>query len=164
MILRVYKDNNPNDIKILREKSIQISEITDEIKELAANMAETMYSAKGVGLAAPQIGKTISLFVYDISPERNNWNAFINPIITKKSEAMAIGSEACLSVPNYEAEVLRHKNITIEGTNLDGNQIVIETEDFPARVFQHETDHLQGQLYTDIAIPGTKKPAENFDV
>jgi len=164
MILKIYKDNEIDELKILRERSNDIPEVTDQIRQLAANMAETMYSAHGVGLAAPQVGQNISMFVYDVSPERNNWNALINPLIIEKSEEMCVGNEACLSVPDYEAEVIRHKKVIIEGINLDGQTVRIEAEDLPARVFQHETDHLVGQLYTDIAIPGTKKPAENFDV
>jgi peptide deformylase len=153
-------DNDP----ILRCQAREIKEITPELKILIKNMAETMYQARGCGLAAPQIGEPIALIVYDSSKEKNQCQALINPQITWKSSEMTQALEACLSVPGREGEVLRHQKVCVQGLNAQGKPVTIEAEGYAARIFQHEIDHLQGKLYTDIVIPGSLKPSENFDV
>jgi len=153
-------DNDP----VLRCQARLIMEITPEIQKLIKNMMETMYKAHGVGLAAPQVGESLALIVYDYSRDKNNCQALLNPEITWKSSEMMQGLEACLSVPGREGEVLRHQKVCVTGMDQNGKPLTIEAEGLLAKIFQHEIDHLHGRLYTDIAIPGTVKPAENFDV
>ena len=140
---------NPN--KILRKKSKNIS--LDNIKnkafqELLDNMLETMLKKDGVGLAAPQIGQNIRLFVINT---KNGPEFFINPVITKKSWTKEIAEEGCLSVPNFFGKVKRHRQIICEYTNRHGAKKKIEASGLMARVIQHENDHLDGILFIDTA-------------
>jgi peptide deformylase len=162
MILPIRKDldNDP----ILRCQVREIKELTPELKKLIKDMAETMYSARGVGLAAPQVGEPLAIIVYDASKEKNNCQALINPKITWKSSELMQGLEACLSVPGREGEVLRHQKVCVQAMDQNGKPVTYEVEGLMSKLFQHEIDHLHGRLYTDLVIPGTLKPSENFDV
>lgn len=131
---------------ILRKKSEEIKEITLKIKELALAMLEIMIKEKGIGLAASQIGELKRIIV--IQTERGP-KVFINPKIIKKSKETQIGEEGCLSLPELFLKIKRAKEVEIEFLNLRGEKIKIKTEGPPARVLQHEIDHLDGILFID---------------
>ena len=134
---------------VLKKKTETILEIDESIRELAQNMLETMYQAPGVGLAAPQVGRSISLIVAD--PGAKDEPAplvLINPEITDR-EGRASITEGCLSVPDYSAEVPRYQKIIVKAYTLDEKEVELTLEDFPAIVLQHELDHLQGILFID---------------
>ncbi|MBO4627921.1 MAG: peptide deformylase [Lachnospiraceae bacterium] len=134
--------------EILGKRAKEIPEITQRIKDLAADMIETMYDAEGVGLAAPQVGILKRIVVIDVTPEQNSPIVLINPVITA-TEGTQTGWEGCLSVPGKSGQVTRPQKVTAEYTDLDGNRVQIEAEDFLARAVCHELDHLDGHLYTE---------------
>lgn len=113
-----------------------------------------MYKAPGVGLAAPQIGKNIRLIVIDPSPDRNNFRAFINPKLVSQKGPMQNGLEGCLSVSKWEGFVERYKTVTLAYQDVDGEKHQETFEDFPARVIQHEMDHLSGVLFIEKVQDG----------
>lgn len=130
---------------VLRKKCEPVEKVDDEIRQMAKDMAETMYVAKGVGLAAPQVGITKQIFVVDIGDELIT---VINPQITLSGENEKM-EEGCLCFPEMTVDIERKKCARIKGLNIDGEQIEIEAEGFLARAFQHETDHLKGVLIID---------------
>jgi peptide deformylase len=140
----------------LRAQTEELGEITPEITALIADMAETMDAARGVGLAAPQIGRLIRLFVYDVG---DGPNAVINPRILRTS-GENVGTEGCLSIPRLQGEVARAQKVVVSWMDARGKRHKRTVEDFTARVFQHEIDHLHGVLFTDKAVPGSLKPTD----
>lgn len=145
-ILPILKYPNP----ILRKKTVLVSEFGSELEALIKDMVETMYDAPGVGLAAPQIGVSKKIIVYDAAPaeEKGDFTALINPQIIE-AEGLEVGEEGCLSVRELCAEVKRAYRIVVKAQDIEGNDITIEAEDWPARVLQHEIDHLNGILFID---------------
>lgn len=139
-----YPDNR------LAEKSKTVEDITDEIKELASNMVETMYKEDGIGLAAPQVGALYRLVVIDVSgpEERKELMTLVNPCITA-SDGSVDSEEGCLSVPNYRAKVKRFETVTVKAQDLEGNDLTIEADGLLAICLQHELDHLDGVLFID---------------
>ncbi len=136
----------------LREISKPVTEVTDEIRQLAEDMCDVMYDEPGIGLAAPQVGESIRLVVVDTEwtddgAERNPL-ILLNPELTEP-EGKVTWTEGCLSVPDFEAEVERAAEITLSATDLDGNPIEIRAEGLQAVCFQHEIDHLDGKLFID---------------
>lgn len=140
--LSIIKEPNP----VLRQKSAQIREITPAIKQLILDMAQTMKTAKGVGLASPQIGQNLRLCV--ISTDKGPL-ALINPKITWKSLRKAVEEEGCLSCPNAYIKIKRSKIIYITCLDNEGKSMSFRAEGFFARVIQHEVDHLDGILIID---------------
>lgn len=140
---------NPN--KILRNVSREINpeEIqTEKFQKFIQDMIETMKKRDGVGLAASQVGKNIRIFVI----HNNDLDVvIINPEIIKKSWSREWGEEGCLSVPNTFGRVRRHKKIKCKFYNEKGEKQVVELSGMPARIFQHEFDHLNGVLFIDFA-------------
>ncbi|MGL1935886.1 MAG: peptide deformylase [Fibrobacterales bacterium] len=138
---------------VLRKKAEAVSEVTPELVTFAEDMLETMYDAPGVGLAAPQVGRSIQLIVVDVSKTEENNEPYIifNPEITPVEGCETdIGEEGCLSVPDIYAEVERPSVITLTGLNERGESIEFkEVDGFLARCFQHEVDHLNGALFVD---------------
>ena len=136
--------------KILSQPAEPITEIDEEVVTLVDHMAETMYSAPGIGLAATQIGVAKQVLVADIAPRRpeSELIVLINPEIVA-AEGQVIFEEGCLSVPDYQAEVKRHEKVTVRGLNLKGEEVEIEAEGLLAVVLQHEIDHLNGILFID---------------
>ena len=130
----------------LREKSAPVEEITEEIKALAAEMIKTMYKAEGVGLAAPQIGRNIRMFVADSG---SGAQVFINPQITATSVELAEMEEGCLSVPGIYEKIARPQSVRIRAQDESGKKRVIEATGYLARIIQHEYDHLDGVLFID---------------
>ena len=136
--------------KVLSQPAEPITEIDEEVVKLVDHMAETMYSAPGIGLAATQVGVAKQVLVADIAPRRpeSELIVLINPEIVA-AEGQVVFEEGCLSVPDYQAEVKRHEKVTVRGLNLKGEEVVIEAEGLLAIVFQHEIDHLNGLLFID---------------
>lgn len=148
MLLEIVKYPDPR----LTLKALPVNEITAEIKELAANMIETMYKAEGVGLAAPQIGKSLRLIVMDPSYRdgEKNPRIIINPELELADEIIVSENEGCLSVPlNFRADVPRASKVKLKALDINGNLIEEELEGLPAIIIQHETDHLEGTLFID---------------
>lgn len=135
---------------ILREISKPVRTITPNIHKLLDDMAETMYDAPGVGLAAPQIGILKRVIVIDTGEENSELIEMINPVITAQSGEQ-FGPEGCLSIPGLSGEVKRYNNVTVQGLNRHGETFTVEAEGYLARAFQHEVDHLNGVLFIDIA-------------
>jgi peptide deformylase len=132
---------------ILRDKAIEVKRINSNIHKLLDNMADTMYAAKGVGLAAPQIGVPKRVVVLDAG---DGLIELINPVIIEKS-GKAVDREGCLSVPNVTGDVERAQKVVVQALNREGELMEYEAEDLLARIFQHEIDHLDGILFVDIA-------------
>lgn len=136
----------------LKERCAPVEEITDEIRQLAADMTETMYAAPGVGLAAPQVGRSLRLLVMDpgVQEGERNPRVLINPQLEPLGEVIVSEQEGCLSVPlGYRADVPRFSKVRLRARGLDGTPIDEELEGFPAVVLQHEVDHLDGTLFID---------------
>jgi peptide deformylase len=135
----------------LKAVSEPVETVDAEIRKLAADMADSMYAAEGIGLAAIQIGVPKRVIVMDLDQKdgKKNWRAFINPRITWASEEVATFEEGCLSVPDIWDDVERPARIRCEYLDLDGKKIEIEADGMLATCLQHEMDHLQGVLFID---------------
>ncbi|MEN6371007.1 MAG: peptide deformylase [Armatimonadota bacterium] len=132
---------------VLSEPTKEVPEFNDEIKQLIEHMYELLADAKGAGLAANQIGLSLRLFVYD---DGSGPHALINPKIIKKSGSQ-IGSEGCLSIPGLFGDVERANVATVTGMDENGKKVKLTGTGYLARIFQHETDHLDGKLFIDLA-------------
>lgn len=133
---------------VLRKISKEVKDITPRIRQLVEDMAETMYHANGVGLAAPQVGILKRVILVDVGAETPDLHVFINPVITAMTGSCN-GMEGCLSVPGLFGTVDRPQRITLEYLDLDGETKTLEAEDFFARAICHEVDHLNGILFID---------------
>lgn len=135
----------------LRAIADPIEKITDEVKQLAADMLETMYDAPGIGLAAPQIGELKRIVVMDLAKEDEEPEpiVMINPEILKFSEKTVVTEEGCLSIPELYYDVERPADVTVRYTNLEGKTVERDATDRLAICVQHELDHLDGVLYID---------------
>jgi peptide deformylase len=138
----------------LKRVSEPIEKITDEVRALARDMLEVMYDEPGIGLAAPQVGEAVRLIVMDTDWKDEDGAGERNPIVLVNPEIIAregslTWTEACLSVPDFSAEVERAARVVVRGTDLDGREIVEEAEELRAVCFQHEIDHLDGVLFID---------------
>ena len=140
---------------VLRKKCKEVTEITKREITLINDMIDTMFEANGVGLAAPQVGILKRIFVIDIDDE-NGTMVFINPEILETNGTQC-GEEGCLSVPGIYKKVRRPEKIKIEYTNIDGENITEEVDDFLAIIMQHEYDHLDGILFVDKVSPIAKR-------
>ncbi len=138
---------------VLHKKAEPIDIITEEIKTLAANMADTMYAAPGVGLAAPQVGVSKNLIVLDCSPkEQPELIVAINPEIIER-EGECFEEEGCLSVPGFYTRITRSARVKVRYLNLEGRQVERDATGLLAIAFQHEIDHLLGILFVDYLSP-----------
>ena len=139
----------------LRQPSKEVHKVSQKIKNLVQDMLDTMYSQNGVGLAAPQIGENVRVFVIDVSTGEEPLNpiVFINPKIIKKSGA-CISHEGCLSFPEAYTDVKRYENVMVKALDTNGRSFVMEAKDgsLLARAIQHEFDHLDGILFVDHSI------------
>ena len=138
------------DNPLLRAKTKRAEKVTKEIKTLIKNMIDTMESASGVGLAAPQVGKSVRVCIAVID---GKITPLIDPDITKKSKETYIDQEGCLSLPNVWLDVPRSVEITVQYKDLKGKKQERKLREFDARVVQHEVDHLEGVLIVDYAKP-----------
>jgi len=160
----------PSDLRIvhypaavLRRKARSIGAVDDHVRAVAARMAELMKEAEGVGLAAPQVGLGWRLFV--AKPDRDPdtpARVFINPVLKNPSRQTAPREEGCLSIPGVYAEVTRPTAITIEALDEHGRPFTLTSDDLAARVWQHETDHLDGVLILDRMTPIDRKANQSL--
>ncbi|MBR4943835.1 MAG: peptide deformylase [Peptococcaceae bacterium] len=141
----VTKEDN-----LLRKKSQVVPEITPNVIKMLDRMQETMYAANGVGLAAPQVGILKRVIVVDIGEDGPGVLRLINPEILERSGSQN-GPEGCLSCPGMWGDVKRSQYVKVKAMNEQGQEIIIEAEDFLARALQHEIDHLEGILFIDTA-------------
>lgn len=137
----------------LRTIAKPVKQVTDDIRQLASDMLETMYAAPGIGLAASQVDKHIQLIVMDLSETKDQPMVFINPKVSPLTEQTQPYEEGCLSVPQIYDKVARPSRVKIEALDLDGNAINIEAEGLLAVCIQHEMDHLNGKLFVDYLSP-----------
>ena len=142
--------------KRLRTKAQTVERVDDEIRQLVDDMLETMYQAKGVGLAATQVNVHKRVIVIDVSEEKNDPLFLINPEILEK-DGVEESEEGCLSVPGFFEKVTRAEHIKIKALNKDGDSYEMEARDLLAVCIQHEMDHLEGKLFVDYLSPLKKK-------
>ncbi|KEI12586.1 peptide deformylase [Clostridium novyi B str. ATCC 27606] len=145
--------------KLLRRKSKRIDRIDDEVLELIQDLKDTLYSGDGVGLAAPQIGILKRAFIIDLR-DGNGPLILLNPKILKKIGKYEDG-EGCLSYPGYEGIVVRPRKVVVSGMNEKGENVQYEATGLMARAICHETDHLDGILYMDLAKKMYKIPTQD---
>lgn len=157
MLLRITKIGE----EILRQKAQPVEEINDEIRQLANDMLETMIDADGVGLAAPQIGRSIRMFV--IMADDDVKRVFINPQIIKTSNEVGPYDEGCLSIPQVYETIVRPLQVTVQAYDENGKRFTLDADGLVARCIQHENDHLDGVLYIDRGDPDfAQKTEEQF--
>jgi len=158
---------------ILRRKAKPVTRFDKDLQSLIDDMIETMREAPGVGLAAPQVNIPLQLAVIeyaegeddeeleeDAPPPEKKLYVVINPEITKVSEERVMGVEGCLSIPGLIGEVERHEAIQVKALNRHGQPFKVKVDGWMARIFQHEIDHLHGELFTDKAVR-VWKPTED---
>lgn len=135
---------------LLSDPARRVEVITPEIATLIDDMIETMYAAPGIGLAAPQVGTSLRIFVLDLSLGRDPaaLHVMINPEFVER-DGMQLEEEGCLSVPGFLATVARPKHVVLKGLNRQGDEYTIEGTGLMARAVQHEVDHLNGCLFVD---------------
>lgn len=139
--------------EVLREKSMEVKQVTPNIVKLIDNMLETMYDADGVGLAAPQIGVAKRVIVIDVGEGPIE---MVNPVILDR-EGEKVDDEGCLSIPGVTGPVSRATRVRVQGLDREGQLKELIAEDLLARAFQHEIDHLEGVLFVDKAIKTKRK-------
>lgn len=135
--------------EVLHQVAKEVKKITPNVQKLLTDMADTMYDAEGVGLAAPQVGILKRMIVIDVGDD-HGLIELINPEIVS-SEGEQFGPEGCLSIPGYRGDVRRAMEVTVRGLDRNGKEVTYTGTELLARAFQHEIDHLNGVLYTDIA-------------
>jgi peptide deformylase len=134
----------------LHQAAAHVQTFDDGLQQLIDDMIETMYAAPGIGLAATQLGISQRLFVADVSNgrDRKSLIVMVNPVVVER-EGMQLEEEGCLSVPGFNATVVRPSRIVVRGLDRDGNERTIEGKTLLARAFQHELDHLDGFVFVD---------------
>ncbi len=144
--------------EILRRKALPVEDFDGNLKKLVEDMAETMYKAPGIGLAAPQVGVSKRVFVADISTpdKKDKLYVLVNPEIVEFSEEKDKFEEGCLSIPGIYEDVVRPVAIKVKAQNLEGEDFTLSVEGLLARCFQHEIDHLNGILFVD-RVSGFRK-------
>lgn len=133
---------------VLRQRAAPVETVTDEVRRIACRMIELMHDAPGVGLAAPQVGLSLRLFV-SRPPESEHDLVFINPVLSRPSRDLCDYEEGCLSLPNITATIRRPQAMTIEALDVNGQPFRMTDDEMPARIWQHEFDHLEGVLILD---------------
>lgn len=152
MLLNIHFYGDP----VLRKRCEPVSEITDEIRQLAKDMIETMDKNNGAGLAAPQVGRAIRMFVLRdyIVQEDGSWTltepkVYINPKLSRPGQDLITDVEGCLSLPGLRLDIDRPDRITVEALDIDGKPFTEEVEGYNARIRMHENDHINGVLFID---------------
>lgn len=157
---------------VLREKGKLVASVTEEIRQLATDMLETMYDANGVGLAAQQVGKALQLTVVDVLDVKDRPSqlfmdgkeqpladhmpmVLLNPVISDP-QGTQVGPEGCLSIPEITANIRRAETITVNATDLEGRPLAFSCNGLLSRAIQHEVDHLNGILFIDRMDAATK--------
>lgn len=144
----------PNEV--LRRKARPVTDFGAELQVLIDDMVETMRVAPGVGLAAPQVGISLRVIVIEFGDEEDEevppkLYMVVNPEIQRQSRQTVMGTEGCLSIPGLAGEVQRAEEVTVKGLSRRGQPMKIKASGWLARIFQHEIDHLEGVLFTDLA-------------
>ncbi len=134
----------------LRQTAQPVPELTDQVRQVALRMLQLMHEAPGVGLAAPQVGINWCLFVSNHTQDPEDDLVFINPTLSEPSKETVEFEEGCLSLPEIRGAVRRPAGITIEALNLKGKPFKMTSDELPARIWQHEYDHLKGVLIIDL--------------
>ncbi len=140
---------------VLRQRAPEVTDIDGDLARLVDTMIATMHEARGVGLAAPQVGVQKRLYTYDVGDDPG---VIINPEIVESSGEW-VYDEGCLSVPGFSFEIVRPKVVTVRGIDLDGKEVVLEGDELMGRLIQHEIDHLDGVLLLDRLDTDTRKAA-----
>jgi peptide deformylase len=140
-LLDIYVLGSP----ILRQETKRVADVTDDLRRLIDDMFETMYAAQGIGLAAPQVGRTERVAVVDVEGQKY---ALVNPTILEQ-EGTIKGEEGCLSIPEVFGDVTRSARVVVEAMDRDGKLFEVEGTELLARCLQHEIDHLHGRLFLD---------------
>lgn len=137
--------------KFLAQPTAPVTEVTDELREIIENMADTMYKAPGIGLAANQVGIGLRFLIADPTgdPEKREFMVFINPEIVGMTGEVVSEEEGCLSVPDFRADVKRAEKVVVNYLDLDMKPQTLETDGMLAIILQHEIDHLNGILFID---------------
>lgn len=138
---------------VLRQVARPVPGVTDEVRRVAGRMIELMHEARGVGLAAPQVGLPWRLFVANPTGEPGDDRVFINPVLCDPSPETHPHEEGCLSLPHITGEITRPTRITIDALDEQGQPVQLTSDDLAARIWQHETDHLDGILILDRMVP-----------
>jgi peptide deformylase len=135
---------------VLHETAAMVSELAPDVNTLIDDMIETMYAAPGIGLAATQVGVPARIFVVDVSVGRDPKDliAMVNPEFVQR-DGMQLEEEGCLSVPGFNATVVRPARVVVKGLDRQGNELTVEGTGLLARALQHEMDHLEGVLFVD---------------
>ena len=147
--IRIYGD------PVLRQKAEPVKNIDGALVSLAGRMIESLAAARGLGLAAPQVGHSLALCIINLpalDPKQTKPLVLINPKL-QTSDGQVVYQEGCLSFPGMYADVSRPQNVTVAGLDQDGNPLELEASEFLARVFLHEMDHLNGVLFIDHLSP-----------
>ncbi len=137
----------------LQKLAKPVPAVDERIRQLTADMIETMYASEGIGLAATQVDVHEQVLVIDTSQERNAPLVLINPELVARSEEMIVGEEGCLSVPAVYDDVPRHARVTVRALNRDGQSFELEAEGLTAVCVQHEMDHLLGKVFVEYLSP-----------
>jgi peptide deformylase len=145
------------DDDVLRDEALPVKADSNELQQLIGDMFDTMYNANGVGLAAPQVGKRLRIFVTDdanIKTKKEEYSAhgplaMLNPVIRLESEQTVVAEEGCLSIPGIRGEVSRPSDVTVSFTDRNFNERTLQLDGPLARIIQHELDHLNGVLFID---------------
>ncbi|UJF35273.1 peptide deformylase [Paenibacillus hexagrammi] len=143
----IVKDPDP----VLREKAVTVTKFNSNLHKLLDDMADTMYDAEGVGLAAPQIGILKRVVVMDCGDEHGGLIEMVNPEVIASSGEQT-GPEGCLSIPGLRGDVSRPMKVKAKAQDRNGNEIFVEGTELLARCIMHEIDHLNGVLFTDLAL------------
>ena len=147
---------------VLRKRAEPVVEITEEIRQLVADMIETVYAKDALGLAAPQVGKSLRIFVLReyvrLEGEEEKYTlsdmkVYINPKLSSPSQKKVVDVEGCLSIPGITLEVERPESITVTAMDLEGNTFTEELHGYNARIRMHENDHINGVLFIDRVDP-----------
>jgi peptide deformylase len=142
---------------VLRMQAPPVEEFDDDLKRLVARMGELMKDARGVGLAATQVGVLRRLFVF--SPDEEEVAVLVNPEIARRSDETETDDEGCLSIQGVTMPIERPVSVRIEGRDENGNEVAYDFEGTPARIVQHELDHLDGKLIIDRTTPEARREA-----
>ncbi|MDO6446673.1 peptide deformylase [Colwellia sp. 1_MG-2023] len=141
----------------LRTKAAPVAEVNEDIKNIVADMFETMYAENGVGLAATQVNIHQRIVVIDVSEDKEQSYVLINPEIIKKNDEIMINEEGCLSVPSNYAKVERHTEVTVKALDINGEEFELDATELLSICIQHELDHLDGVLFVDYLSPLKRK-------
>ena len=142
---------------VLRQKAAEVTDIDGTLVKLAADMIAPLREVSGLGLAAPQVGVSKRMFIYDLH-DGEGVRTLVNPVISESRGEWEY-DEGCLSVPGLYFPIVRPKEIHITGYDLEGKEVSLEADELLARLFQHELDHLEGVLLLDLLDTDTKKKA-----